>query len=97
MKTLEEIKEEYAKARGYDNFKILSFDTILDEDWTTIINDISHLYASEKSISDQKELQKRILENVRMKTKDNVHELSMMDDWSEIDKSTITDEKLLIR
>ncbi|MGL5235216.1 MAG: hypothetical protein ACRC8Z_10770 [Empedobacter falsenii] len=88
MKTLLQHLNEVSRERGCKDFRWAT-----DEAKVFLVEDI----IKEAGIRLQKELQKRIAENVRMKTKDNVHELSMMDDWSEIDKQSITDEKLLVR
>lgn len=91
MSRLEEIKNEYAKEFDYGDW--ISF--INDQPSWGIeghMNDVCKRYAKECSQASLK----KASENVKMKTKDNVHELSMMDDWSELDKESITNESNIV-
>lgn len=88
MRTLEHIKDDYAIQQGFANWYELL--TYCNEKYL-------HHYITEVMILAQKQALQNASDNVKTKLKDNVHELSMNDDWSEIDKESITNENNIIR
>lgn len=89
MKTLEQIKNDISIKHGYANYISFLFSCKCDKDLDAVINEIA--------IESQKQALQNASENVKTKLKDNVHELSMNDDWSEIDNESITNENNIIK
>lgn len=88
---LETLKNQYAQEQGY-------------EDWADLYRragyyDETEFFKHENAvfILAQKAALEKAAENVKMKTKENISELSMMDDWSEIDQNSITNPENLIQ
>ena len=91
MSRLEELKAEKSKELGYYNWQhLLWANGIFDVEKYN--NEVTMEYAKECS---QASLEKAS-ENVKMKMKKNIEDLSMMDDWSEIDRESITNPDNII-
>lgn len=89
MSRLEEIKNEVAKSKNLTSWNEMEYKGYI---WDSDVKAVCEKYAKEcikASLS-------KASENVRMKTKDNVYELSMMDDWSELDKESITNPENIV-
>lgn len=86
MSRLEQIKNEVLKDFGYK-----SIDQALYEQ-CDLSNQIAKKYAEECI----KASLEKASENVKMKSKDNISELSMMDDWSELDKESIINPENIV-
>lgn len=88
--TLQDIKNTYAQEQGCEDWvELVIINELnsdrLDKHWTEIC------------IRAQKAVLEKAAENVKIKMKDDISELSMMDDWSEIDRTSITNPENLIR
>lgn len=83
MSRLEEIKNEVAKSKNFKSWNEMDYKGYI---WDSDVESVAKQYAKECV----KVSLLKASENAKMKTKDNIHELSMMDDWSELDKESIT-------
>lgn len=88
MKTLSQIKNEIAIKKGY-----FSWPNLISSGHLTItLNTIDELL-----IIVQKECLKNASKNVKSKLKEDYLDLSMNDDWTEVDKDSITNENNIIK
>lgn len=88
--SLLDIKNTYAQELGYKSWSEIMF--FNNRNPIAVEN-----HMNEICIIAQKAALEKATENVTMKMKDNISELSMMDDWSEIDRKSITNPENLIR
>lgn len=90
MKKLETIKNDYAYSCGFENWRelFLACEQCF-ESFEYYENEVMKIYA--------RECLKLASENVKMKMKEDILSLSMLDDWTEIDKESITNEKNIIK
>lgn len=95
MKEKQHILNEYAKSLGCGDWELLLYDFINDESIYRADAITEHVMKVIDII--QKKSLERASENVKTKMKSNIDELSMNDDWREIDKESITNENNLIK
>lgn len=89
MNRLEQIKDEVARSKGLGSWSELDYKGYI---WDSDIEAVCEKYAKECI----KASLEKASQNVKMKLKQNIYDLSMMDDWSEIDKDSITNSENIV-
>lgn len=95
MKTLEQIKNEYAKEVGFDDFKSLLNGMILYNNVKSSAEKIDYIL-NKISIESQKECLKLASENAYTKTETNGLDGEYWD-YNVVDKESITNENNIIK
>ena len=85
MKTLQEIKDTYAKEQGYEDWKEL-----MEELYGNVPELRIEKYMDEICICAQKEALEKAVENAKI-------EMDLQTDWYFVNKESITNEENLIR
>lgn len=100
MKTKQELKDEYAASLGYGNWstaiKCLALFDATDDSIKAIdkfIDGYQEICCNEVA----KASLEKAAENVKMKFKDNVHELHVNDEWTEVSKDSITSSNNIVK